>query len=290
MANDSEAEHNPTQAERPTATGTQEREERRRPGITPSERLAWAHQWFKKLGAVAESDDYLLAVEEWRLAWRPKRVKVLLVAESHVAEADGDAAVRVRLPGPLTERRKLPDSYVRLVYCLGYGLAALCQPRPAARTNGTPEFWEIFGRIAVGQSRCEHHSPAKRLAWRVDVLERLQQRGIWLEDAAPLGVYLPSAGQRRRITNDPKLLAALVHDGYENVVWPEVKSDAPEQIWVIGKTVGRALKGLPGIDERRFIIQPGAAQRAGRRPEYLAELEPLCRELAIAAPPKAQTP
>jgi hypothetical protein len=43
-----------------------------------------------------ETARYLEAVAAWRAAWRPKRVRVLLVAESHVAEMPGDSTVVVR--------------------------------------------------------------------------------------------------------------------------------------------------------------------------------------------------
>ncbi len=78
---------------------------------------AWAARWAARTGGVVESPSYLASVAAWRDSWRPKHVRVLLVAESHVREIAGDARVSVRVP----REPHLPPSFCRLVYCLGYG-------------------------------------------------------------------------------------------------------------------------------------------------------------------------
>jgi hypothetical protein len=55
----------------------------------------WAAVWSRYVGAPMESTAYLDLVEAWRNAWRPDRVRFLLVAESHMGELDGDAGVLV---------------------------------------------------------------------------------------------------------------------------------------------------------------------------------------------------
>jgi hypothetical protein len=189
----------------------------------------------------------------WREAWRPcVRVKVLLVAESHVAETDGDAAIRVRSPSWV--KRDLPEKYVRLVYCLGYGESSLCSARPAAN-GGTWQFWNLLGQLSLGLwARMPRPSvgPEARLRWNVDVLNGLAKRGIWLQDASPIGLYAPGA---HRLANGPDY-DRLIRDGYEQFVWPSVRNDRPEQVWVIGRGVGKALASLPGIDPEHVISQP----------------------------------
>jgi hypothetical protein len=52
-------------------------------------------------------------------------------------------------------------------------------------------------------------------------------------------------------------------------------ADKPEPVWVIGRGVGRALIGLPGIDPGRIICQPQS--RDGQR--YQEDLRRLVSEV-----------
>ena len=231
------------------------------PAKPPESRLEWARGWFTQLGQPGESDEYLAGVESWRAAWRPERIKVLLLAESHVAEAPGDVRVRVRLPSSLRLQRQLPTTYVRLVYCLGYGDNSVCSPIPPTANPGTPDYWDIFQRIAeTGPRHANEPLPSRQLERNVAALERLAVRGIWLEDASPVGIYQPGGG---RLTRDPRALATIAREGYRHYVWPGIASDEPVQVWVIGRTVAKALHGLPGIRSDRVIMQPSYVRRVG---------------------------
>src|SRR5689334_21098888 len=88
------------------------------------------------------------AVERHRWAWKPKTVRVLLIAESHVFTSEDDFRLRItshRLP---VGARHTPADYVRLIYCLGYGESHLLTPFPSGNNPGTPQFWNVFGRVA----------------------------------------------------------------------------------------------------------------------------------------------
>ena len=116
----------------------------------------WAATWYERLGARPESPDYLHAVAAWRTTWRPERVRVVLLAESHVGEHPGDS--RIGVTSLYWVGRSLPDRYVRLIYCLGYGESSICS-RPPESNGGTPQFWNIFGQVALGQSRRARPNP-----------------------------------------------------------------------------------------------------------------------------------
>ncbi len=233
--------------------------------MSPASFPSWAAEWYARLDARPESNAYLHAVTAWRNVWRPDRVRIVLLAESHVGEHPGD--FRIGVTSLAWIGRSLPDPYVRLIYCLGYGESEICTRRPESN-GGTPQFWNIFGQVALGQSppRKAESSLRDRLRWKVRVLEELRQRGIWLQDASPLGVYL---GQGQRL--DHRQYVKLLRDGYQRYVWPSFEKDAPEQVWVIGKGVLAALAGLPGIDPACVISQPQDRNRA----QHLAGLERL---------------
>jgi hypothetical protein len=71
----------------------------------------------------------------------PRRARVLLVAESHVAEQPGDADVIVRLPSLARPAVPLPEGYCRLVYCLWYVENPLCGTRLPSSNGGTWQYW-----------------------------------------------------------------------------------------------------------------------------------------------------
>jgi hypothetical protein len=171
---------------------------------------------------------------------------------------------------------------VRLVYCLGYGEDGACSPLPSTRNSGTPDFWEIFERIAVTGARHGNDPlPSNGLVRKLAILDRLQERGIWLEDASPIGFYQAGKG---RLTTDTSILTAIEREGYSGYVWPGVAADEPQEVWVIGRTVGRNLRGLPGIRHDRCIMQPSYARRAQVWDDYEDELSHLAQALAACAP------
>ena len=236
----------------------------------PTDFDEWATWWYKRLGARPEGAAYLAGVAAWRNAWRPKRVRAVLLAESHVAQRDGDLRSRVRTDW--TGIRDLPSQYVRLVYCLGYGESGICFPPPPGN-GGTWQYWNIFGQVARGESQPAKSasSVSSRLRWKLAVLSELQRRGIWLQDASPLGLYL---GGGRRV--DPRGQVQLIRDGYQRWVWPSVEADNPERVWVIGSGVAGALAGLPGVERTRVITQP-----QGREPgRHLAGLARMRADLS----------
>jgi hypothetical protein len=209
-------------------------------------------KWCRSKG-LKDSREYLKGIREWRQAWRPKRVRVLLVAESHVGQQKGDLKVRVRSPEGAS--KSLPPSYVRLVYCLGYGEDCLCEPNPKPN-HGTWQFWKIFQ--AIKDCNADAKQPRKNEVMRKwKLLRELQTKGVWLVDASVGALYSTREG-RLKIPNYRK----SIEESFKKFVWPMIEKDSVEQIWVIGRRVGRALKGLrlegmPNrITERWVISQP----------------------------------
>lgn len=205
-----------------------------------------------------ESLEYLDCISAWRNFWRPSRVRFALIAESHVAEAPGDSNARVVLP-PELAAPEMPSGFCRLVYCLGYGEPELCTPHVTGNP-GTWQYWDLFGSIASvvdgsippEMPRRRQSGLIERLRWKVKVLRALRDAGIWLADASVVGIYAP--GGVRRLSG-VAYRRSLRRD-FNDHVWPSISSDRPTHLWIIGRSVGRALNGLPDIDAGCVISQP----------------------------------
>lgn len=211
--------------------------------------VEWAQALAERAGAKPESREYLERVSIWRQLYRPKSVKILLLGESHSAEAAGDLAVRVN------HSSFGSAGYVRLIYCPGYGESRICSaiPKPNA---GTP-FWALFAEIAralTGLRRYVGSDPASRLDWKLEVLEILRDHGIWLEDAMVAGVYEPGQGRRYQ----GALYRDAIRESFHRFVLPAVAGEPILQTWTLGRTsVAPALAGLPLVDMKRVLPLPG---------------------------------
>lgn len=246
--------------------------------------VASVDDWVKwcKSKEFKDSRPYLEGIRAWRQVWRPEKVRVVLVAESHVGEQPGDLRVRVRRPVGI--RKSLPEQYVRLVYCLGYGLDSLCKPcsRPPKPNSGTKQFWDLLGAVAKCDIHAEQPQRSKgardeeRLAWNLDVLNTLKRKRVWLVDASIAALYYPG---KKRVKASHK----TIHESFRRFVWPMVKGDRPEQVWIIGRGVGKALEGLRlqgmphKITKDWIISQPNDHDHA----RYEKDLKRLIRRISV---------
>jgi len=207
-------------------------------------------------GLSTESLRVTLAVERHRWAWRPKKVRFILLAESHVFTSDADVRLRIKSTLLPTRYRRQPDGFVRLVYCLGYGESNLVNGKPIRRNAGTWQFWDIFGRLAgTGrQPRGGSKVWKDRLEWKIKTLVRLRKRGIWLVDSSFHALYSPG-GVRGYETVKREL---------HRVWWSEygkwlIEACKPQGIWTIGRGVHEVLLrlGVP-LDDDGWMYQPQA--------------------------------
>lgn len=207
-------------------------------------RREWAQALAQTAGLPAESTEYLERVQYWRALYRPKQVRILLLAESHAAEMPGDRKITVNNAG-----------FVRSLYCPGYGESTACSSLPVSN-SGTP-IWMLFSEIALvlaGLPRYRGTDPAERLKYKRDILNVLQGAGIWLEDACVAGIYASGSGRRFR----GAFYRETLRESYQNFVWPGVAGEPLAQVWTLGRaTVAPALSGLPGIDLKRVLPMPG---------------------------------
>ena len=242
-------------------------------GFSGEERTAWLASLHATFGLRFDAEATLDRVDAWRDAWRPARVRALIVADSHEAGLPGDERVQVAVPGV----GDLPTSYARVVHCPGYGESDLCKPMPRANRGALPR-WDLLGQVALGDGSTlppslDLHA---RIAWKLDVLRRLKARGIWFAHASVVAVR--GEGGRHETG---RVYDALLRDSWERFVWPSVADDAPVRVWTVGRPVARALGGLPGIDRDRVLEQPPVRDPKRYRETVLR----LVADLAEACPP-----
>lgn len=235
-------------------------------------------QWCTEHG-FKDSLPCLRGVDKWRQAWRPKKkVRVLLVAESHVREEKGDLQVRVLQPQGVSER--LPRRFVRLIYCLGYGENSLCKPNNYPKSNrGTPQFWKLFQAIAECSKDAE---PPREISQKLRTLRKLRKRGVWLVDAS-IGALAKSGKTREDRRVKIRKYRSTIQDSFKRFVWPMVQRDRPKQVWVIGRVVGKALatlhlEGMPNeISDRWIISQPNGQNHV----QYQKDLRKLVQGISV---------
>jgi hypothetical protein len=195
------------------------------------------------LGEAAEPLEVLERVEEHRVYWRPAKVRVVLLAESHVYTTSSEMERRLRRTLDLPT--ELPKGFVRLVYCLGYGENELLDER-ISKNDGTPQFWKIFKSCLteVGQQpdfstlqRSPNTGAVLRLREKLAVLVALRDHGVWLVDASVAALYRP---EQSPLTAKQKMSALRASwDGYVRAV---VEAVEPEAVLCIGIGVVRCLR------------------------------------------------
>ena len=144
---------------------------------------------------LAEPPAAALAAEAWREAFRPPRVRLLLLAESHMATSAAELACPLRLPPGLDW--PIAAGFVRHIYCPAYGEPSLVPALPTGNA-GTPQYWRLFAALddaAAAPTRAAWPDPALRLAAKAALLGRLRARGIWLTDASLVAVAGPGGAR-----------------------------------------------------------------------------------------------
>ncbi|WP_431267169.1 hypothetical protein [Dankookia sp. P2] len=226
---------------------------------------------------LAEPPAAALAAEAWREAFRPPRLRLLLLAESHMATTTAKLACPLRLPPGLDWPR--PAGFVRHVYCPAYGEPALVPGLPAGNA-GTPQYWRLLAALdgRPAPTRAAWPDPAARLAAKAGLLHRLRARGIWLTDASLVAVAGPGGAREAA-----RVHAAAIRGSWEGWHAARLPGLAPAHVVVIGSAVAAVLRGaldaaFPGCWQA--VPQPMGARRPGEAAALLATLEAAARRHA----------
>lgn len=230
------------------------------------------------LGNQVEPLDSVQLVETYRGYFKPKKVKVILLAESHVFTTMEDQ--QIRIPNIQT-LPNYPKQYAKFVYCLGYGERKLTNDLRHPKRDGTPQFWKILFSCNNKITENEDFAPvlgktstAQRIANKVKILNDLKEKGVWLVDTSIVALY--KNGQK--LTNMFQALEASWNQYTRNVVL----SANPEHIVCIGKGVaGVVEKDLKKHFHNKYSIvdQPNAWFSSKKHMEnYMHYSKICCRE------------
>jgi hypothetical protein len=189
--------------------------------------------------------------------WKPEKVKTMLLAESHVYTTDDEVAVKLRYPED-EEFRDLPDEFVKLVYCLGYGESILA---PAVIDNhDTWQYWKLFAACGSDNPCPSYGNILKkgtpynhqRYLNKIRLLRTLQAKGVWLVDCSIVALY--DSGNKPT----PKVMSKIIPFCWDNYISKIVEKEKPGYIIVIGEGVNSWLGNrihMTGIDNHT-IPQP----------------------------------
>ncbi len=131
-----------------------------------------------------ESYPVVKLVNDYRLYWKPQRVKTILFAESHVFTNELETAFKHTI-----NLSDYPTSYVRFVYNLAYGQSDTLTDR-VPNNGGTPQFWKLFNEIAGNKFRVVNNLNQKdKLEQKIQLLQFLKDKGVWLLDCSIVGLY-----------------------------------------------------------------------------------------------------
>lgn len=200
-----------------------------------------------------ESLKVVKSVNDHRNFWKPNKVKILLLAESHVFTRDSEHDNSMKYDG-FEELEKCPTGYVKLVYCLGYGERNMVE---VPVNKGTPQFWKIFvsclnqnydlesKKILLTETPNYH----QRITNKMTILEQLKEKGIWLVDASIVALYNDS---KKPI---PGIVESVIKISWKHHISKIIQEVNPDKIIVIGRGVHKILENRLRITGIPIYVQ-----------------------------------
>ena len=227
------------------------------------------------LGEEIEAIESVQLVEKYRRFFKPDKVRLILLAESHVYTHERDRQIPIlsipSLPG-------YPEQYARFVYCLGYGEKSLTDSDMHPNRDGTPQFWKILysccnniSSQADFNSILGKTSTKQRIKNKIQILNDLKNKGIWLVDASIVALYKDG----RKI---PFMFKAL-KKSWESYTRDVVISSEPEHVICIGKGVAEIVRqDLDKNFNSRYTVipQPNAFLKSQEHLENYKTYSQIC--------------
>lgn len=217
--------------------------------------------------------------------WKPEKIKVILLAESHVYTSKEEFSVSLNLSKiPLPD---YPGNFVKYIYCLGYGENELLKG-VVEKNPGTSQFWKIFHSCVSDIKEKPDFDPvlktrnknfSERIKSKISTLQKLKDRGIWLVDLSIVGLYIPGE-PKPSIKLQNKVLSYC----WEKLIREEVEEAAPEHLIIIGKGVGRVLENMLSAAQVKSLTvlnQPQAKLSSKEQLELYVTCSNICNTLKV---------
>jgi hypothetical protein len=231
-------------------------------------------EFIKNQNVKVDSFQVVNEVDKYRNYWKPERVNVILLAESHVFTSDDDFKIKINYSNFKELIPNYPDGFVRFVYCIGYSESDIFSNHPNSSfiNPGTWQYWEIFSACASSDLNTvlkkEMPRHVERIKNKINLLKKLREMGIWLVDSSIAGINgLPN-----------KLKREIIMLSWNNYVKNIVLDENPKAIIFIGKPVKDVLKDE--IDSKSiksfFQPQPQARLSLTEREKVLENYQNIC--------------
>ena len=219
------------------------------------------------LDKYSEPYESVKLIEQFRQYWRPEKVNVILLAESHVFTSNTDRSFKLNDveddDAPLSD---YPDSYATFVYCLAYGEETLTKgDNHPAKADGTPQFWKILyscinkidsNKLFSPILKSGTKSTSERIHNKIKLLLELKKRGIWLVDASIIALYNKGIKPSNDVFNE------VIKTSWNHYTKNLISDAKPNHVIIIGKGVAKniesSLSSLVGSNNYTIIPQPQA--------------------------------
>ena len=215
------------------------------------------------LGNNSEPYESVDLIEQFRQYWRPEKVNIILLAESHVFTSNTDRNFNLKDNFSLKD---YPDSYAKFVYCLAYGEETLTKSDGhPSKADGTPQFWKILYSCINKVESNESFSPilksgtkiaSERINNKIQLLIELKKRGIWLVDTSIIALYNKGVKPNNEVFNE------VIKTSWNHYTKKLILDANPRHVIVVGKGVAKniesSLSSLIGRENYTIIPQPQA--------------------------------
>jgi len=229
------------------------------------------------MGHDMEPYESVALVEKYRQYWKPNKISVILLAESHVFTSDENRQIIIH---QLPALPSYPTEYAKFVYCLAYGERQLTENNSHPQRDGTPQFWKIFYSCNNRITAKKDFSPVlsktnyeQRIKNKIELLLRLQQKGIWLVDSSIIALY--NNGKKP----ENKIMSSVIRTSWAGYTRGVIEKADPALIICIGQGVYSILKNdikkLVG-NRCKVMLQPNARLKSEEHMANFKKYGELC--------------
>jgi len=219
------------------------------------------------LGDQSESYESVELIEQFRQYWRPEKINIILLAESHVFTSNTDRSFKLNdVKDDDLTLLDYPGSYAKFVYCLAYGEETLTKgDNHPAKADGTPQFWKILYSCINKVESNESFSPIlksgtkstpERIHNKIKLLLELKKQGIWLVDTSIIALYNKGIKPSNDVFNE------VIKTSWNHYTKHLILDANPNHIIIVGKEVAKNIESslslIVGNKNYTIIPQPQA--------------------------------